>query len=209
MSKHVITGGQGFIGSRIVAATGGRSFDKSLGHDMLRLEDLLDILADASGIFHCAAKISVVESVTSPELYYAINVEGTKNVIRVAEKYGLKIVFSSSAAVYAGSQSPVSEDYILAPKSPYGQNKVDGEILLSKSSIPHIVLRYFNAYGPRQSSQYAGVITAFITNALKGNDLVIYGDGHHTRDFVYVEDIVHANIRLQNLKCLILQVEKK
>ena len=200
MSHYIITGGQGFIGSRIVAATGGHSFDMQAGDDILDVGRLSRAFEGAVGVFHCAAKISVPESVAKPEMYHTVNVEGTKNVIETAEKYGLKIVFSSSAAVYAESDKPVNEEYTLAPKSPYGQNKVDAEALLSRSSVPHIALRYFNAYGAGQSPQYAGVITAFITNALKGNDLVIYGDGLQTRDFVFVEDIVEANIAAMNYK---------
>lgn len=198
MNKYVITGGEGFIGSKIVQAVDGFSFDIKSNHDILDKNDFIKTVEDANGIFHCAAKISVPESITVPELYFRTNVEGTKCVIESAQAAGLKIVFSSSAAVYGESEKPVNEETALAPKSPYAENKKEGEELLKKSSTPHIALRYFNVYGPGQSSQYAGVITAFIINALKGEDLIIYGDGKQTRDFIFVDDVVKANIAAMN-----------
>ena len=77
---------------------------------------------------------------------------------------------------------------------PYAENKKDGENLIKLSGISSVILRYFNVYGPGQSAAYAGVITAFIRAALKGDDLVIYGDGEQVRDFVYVDDVARANI---------------
>lgn len=200
MSKYLITGGEGFIGSKIVENTGGFSFDLKSGFDILNNDQIDSAINDKKGVFHCAAKISVPESIIEPDLYYKINVQGTRQILRAAEKVNSKIVFSSSAAVYGESNVAVNETSNLNPKSPYAQNKLDGEDILKNSSVPHIALRYFNVYGPGQSSQYAGVITFFIQNALGGKDLVIYGDGNQIRDFVFVEDVVRANISAMNYK---------
>jgi UDP-glucose 4-epimerase len=194
MKKYLITGGQGFIGSKIITKTGGSSFDLKSGQNILNTDQLTGACNDMTGIFHCAAKISVPESVEKPDEYFKTNVEGTRTVVNVADGYKTKIVFSSSAAVYGEKNEKVNEDADLHPQSPYAQNKVDGEVLLAASPVPHIALRYFNVYGPGQSPQYAGVITFFIMNALTGKDLVIYGDGNQVRDFIFVDDIAKANV---------------
>lgn len=195
MSKYLITGGEGFIGSRIVQKTSGVSYDIKSGFDILNIETLEKAAIGIDGIFHCAAKISVPESISKPNEYYKINVEGTRSVTKIAEDTKSKIVFSSSAAVYGDTTSAVNEKSLVNPKSPYAQNKIDGENILKNSPVPHIALRYFNIYGPGQSPQYAGVITSFITNAINGTDLVIFGDGNQVRDFIFVDDIARANVK--------------
>ena len=207
MQNYLITGGQGFIGGKIARETGGTSYDLKSELDILD-ENLLKHACPAlagrdlaiEGIFHCAAKISVPESLLLPDEYHRTNVEGTQVVLKVAESIGAKIVFSSSAAVYGESSVEVDESAELVPKSPYAENKIDAEKLLENSSIPHVALRYFNVYGPGQSAQYAGVITNFIARAITGEDLVIYGDGEQVRDFVYVDDVVRANVLAMNYK---------
>ncbi len=194
MSKYLITGGEGFIGSSIVREVSGISYDIKSGSNILDKKLLEKETEGVQGIFHCAAKISVPESISKPDEYYETNVEGTRSIIKVAESIRSKIVFSSSAAVYGDTTSAVNEESGINPKSPYAQNKIDGENMLKASSVPHVALRYFNVYGPGQSSHYAGVITSFITNALNNTDLIIYGDGKQIRDFVFISDIVRANI---------------
>ncbi len=194
MDKYLITGGEGFIGGRIREKAGGNSYDLKSGVDILDRQKLVENSKDTLGIFHCAALISVPESFLKRDEYYRTNVEGTKSVIDVAKENNLKIVFSSSAAVYGEASGVVSEDFRLDPKSPYAENKRDGEELLRAHSVPSVALRYFNVYGPGQSSAYAGVITIFINKALKNEDLVIYGDGSQARDFVFVDDVAEANI---------------
>ncbi len=200
MSKYLITGGEGFIGTKITNEVAGISFDIKSGLDILNTEKLTSASIDVSGIFHCAAKISVPESIIMPDVYYKNNVEGTKSVTKVAETSKIKVIFSSSAAVYGESKKAADENSTLNPSSPYGQNKIDGEIILKDSLMPHIALRYFNVYGPGQSPQYAGVIASFINKALHGEDLVIHGDGNQIRDFIFVDDIVKANIVAMNYK---------
>ena len=200
MKKYLVTGGEGFIGSKIVSKTGANSFDLKSNLDILNSEQFAEACVLSTAIFHCAAKISVPESIQKPDEYYRNNVEGTKSVAGVAERNSLKIVFSSSAAVYGDATETVLETSDLNPKSPYAQNKIDGENILKKLKTPAIALRYFNVYGPGQSDAYAGVITAFIKRALKNEDIVIFGDGKQVRDFVYVDDIAEANIAAMNYK---------
>jgi UDP-glucose 4-epimerase len=148
----------------------------------------------AAGIFHCAALISVPESFEKKAEYERTNVEGTKSVLEVAKEGNMKVVFSSSAAVYGEASGVVNEGVKLDPKSPYAEQKKMGEELLALHPVPSVALRYFNVYGPGQSAAYAGVITIFISNALQGKDICIYGDGNQVRDFVYVDDVAEANI---------------
>jgi UDP-glucose 4-epimerase len=194
METLLVTGGEGFIGGKIVELSGAKSYDLKSDEDILDSERLSIACRDVTGIFHCAAKISVPESFQKPEEYYLTNVGGTRAVIQAAESRGSKVVFSSSAAVYGESDQLVQETDTPEPLSPYAENKRDGESLLNKATCPSVILRYFNVYGPGQSAEYAGVITAFIRAALEGNDLTVYGDGTQVRDFVYVEDVARANI---------------
>lgn len=198
MKKYIVTGGEGFIGSKIVAKADGKSFDLKSGQDILDKELFKTESAGFDGIFHCAAKISVPESVQQPDEYYRNNVQGMQCVVDIAESSNQKIVFSSSAAVYGNSDTAVLEDVDLRPMSPYAQNKVDGEMMLKKLKTPSVALRYFNVYGPGQSDAYAGVITAFIKKAIKNEDIVIYGDGQQVRDFIFVDDVVEANVAAMN-----------
>lgn len=192
MNTLLVTGGQGFVGSRIIKMLGGESYDLKSSLDILDEPRLQTASQDKNAIVHCAAKISVPESFKIPQEYYRTNVEGTASVIKAAETNKNKIVFFSSAAVYGDSSKKVTEEDVLNPKSPYASNKRDGEELLKKSSVPHIALRPFNIYGPGQSPQYAGVITHFITAALAHKDVTIFGDGNHVRDFIFIDDIVSA-----------------
>jgi UDP-glucose 4-epimerase len=198
MKKYIVTGGEGFIGSKIVAKIDADSFDLKSGQNILNKEQFRRACLSTKGIFHAAAKISVPESIEKPDEYYLNNVQGTQSVADVANENKLKIVFSSSAAVYGDSSVKVAENSALQPKSPYAQNKIDGEEILKKSKIPSVALRYFNVYGPGQSDAYAGVITIFIKQALQDKDILIYGDGNQVRDFIFVSDVVEANITAMN-----------
>lgn len=185
--EYLVTGGNGFIGSKIVERLNCKSYDKSLNQDILNKEKLAEALKDIDVVFHTAAKISVPESQEKPEEYQKVNVEGTKNVVNQSNG---KIIFSSSAAVYGEYDRKVSEDDELNPESNYAQNKIDGEKLISEAG--GISLRYFNVYGPGQGK--AGVIAIFIKKALNNEDLIITGNGNQERDFIYVVDVVDANM---------------
>jgi len=163
-----------------------------------------------SFIVHLAALISVEESFTSPEEYFDVNVIGTLKLLKLIYKYRVnRIVYISSAAVYGNPiDLPIKESHPTSPLSPYGLTKLAGEhltrILSSKLEIEFVILRLFNVYGPGQSplNSYSGVISRFIYNALRNQELVIFGDGNHTRDFIHVQDVVEAiklSIKTKNI----------
>ena len=218
MSRALVTGGAGFIGSHIA-----EELLKS-GWDVIVLDDLSNgkkenlpekaefvegsitdkdtVKKAVSGVdyvFHEAALVSVVESVSNPEKTNQINVVGTENILEAALDANVKrVVFASSAAIYGNASPPIKEDFEMNPFSPYGESKVKGEKLMKEYSgkIETVSLRYFNVYGERQDpdSQYSGVITRFIEKMLKSESPTIYGDGNQSRDFIYVKDVAKANI---------------
>lgn len=157
---------------------------------------------DIDYVFHLAAIPGVPASIDDPAASNIVNVNGTLNVLIAARDNEVKkVVYASSCAVYGDAAvTPIDETTPLAPKSPYAVTKLIGEyycnVFNDVYALPTISLRYFNVYGPRQdpSSEYAAVIPKFITRALAGERLVIYGNGLQTRDFVFIKDVVRANI---------------
>jgi nucleoside-diphosphate-sugar epimerase len=155
------------------------------------------------GVFHEAALVSVPRSVEAPELSCDVNAHGTARVLDAARQAGVRrVVFASSAAVYGDvAELPVSELAPVRPLSPYGLDKLYteqlGALYHALYGMETVALRYFNVFGPRQDpkSPYSGVITIFVTRLLAGEPLTIYGDGEQSRDFVYVADVVEANVR--------------
>jgi UDP-glucose 4-epimerase len=166
--------------------------------DIRNYEKLEMLLEGVDGIFHEAALTIVQESFTMKEEYYDVNVKGTKNVFKIAKKYGIKTVFASSSSVYGNQERiPILEDCELNPINPYGQTKLECELLAeeySNEGVPIMGLRYFNIFGKGQTGSYAGVITKFMNNISKENNLTIYGDGKQIRDFIHVNDIAKANL---------------
>ncbi len=170
--------------------------------DIRNLEEVQEACRDVDVIFHLAAATKVAESVRNPRLYHDVNVTGTLNVIMSAIKAeARRLVFASSAAVYGTpSQVPTPETAPRNPLSPYGASKVAGELFCQtvtlNNAMESVLLRFFNVYGPRQLAEgEAGVVGSFIHRALNGESLVIFGDGHQTRDFIFIEDVVEAMIR--------------
>jgi nucleoside-diphosphate-sugar epimerase len=157
-------------------------------------------MKDREIVYHLAAKTSVPESVAKPEVYWRTNVEGTVRVLKTAADAGAKrVVFVSSAAVYGNSpEMPKVESMRPSPESPYAMTKMVGEFACEEirglTGLETVVLRLFNAYGPRQdpSSPYAGVMAKFSAAVAAGRPVEIYGDGEQTRDFVYIGDIAEA-----------------
>ncbi|HEY5572143.1 MAG TPA: NAD-dependent epimerase/dehydratase family protein, partial [Anaerolineales bacterium] len=153
-------------------------------------------------LFHQAAFVSVPQSMEEPEVCFEINVKGTTNVLEAAREAGIRqVVLASSAAVYGESQDlPLKEGADLGVLSPYAASKQINEVyagLYTRSfGLPVVALRYFNVYGPRQSpdSDYAAAIPIFIRRLLAGHPPVIFGDGSQRRDFVFVSDVVRANL---------------
>lgn len=161
---------------------------------------------DIEQIYHLAAIVSVQESIQNPLLSNDVNVKGTLNILESARLNSVKrVVFSGSAAVYGDEPTqPKNENSITKPISPYGYEKLIGEQYMKLYSelygIETVSLRYFNVYGERQSAtgDYSGVISIFEKKFKDDEILNIYGDGEQYRDFVYVKDVVKANIKAMN-----------
>ena len=152
-------------------------------------------------VFHLAAMVSVQESMQKPNECAEINTRGTAIVLEEAARARVKkLILSSSAAIYGDNPAiPQIESMQPDPKSPYASSKYEAEqqcrSFTDQGRLPTVSLRYFNVFGPYQNptSKYAAVIPAFIEKATRNEPITIFGDGHQTRDFIYVEDVVAAN----------------
>lgn len=216
----LVTGGSGFIGSHIVEhyhrtanVTVLDNFRSGFRHNLdgfnVRIVEgsvtdgalVHQLMKGVDYVFHLAAMVSVPESMEKPRETVDINVLGTLHVLEAARANGVrKVVISSSAAIYGNNPAvPKLETMLPEPRSPYAITKLDDEyyarMFTEDGNQPVTCLRYFNVFGPRQNpkSQYAAAVPIFIDRCLRGEDLVIYGDGEQTRDFIYVKDIVAAN----------------
>ena len=153
-------------------------------------------------IFHEAAIVSVPYSVEHPQETHDVNLQGTLNVLEAARHAKTRrLVFASSAAVYGDAPGlPKHEGMLPTPIAPYGLEKLTSEhylaIFARLYGVETVSLRYFNVFGPRQdpSSAYSGVISIFAERAKRGDSLTIFGDGLAYRDFIYVDDVVQANL---------------
>ena len=159
--------------------------------------------AKPDAIFHLAAQIDVRKSVADPAFDARTNVEGTVNVLSAAQAHGVKRVVNTSTggAIYGeGRQIPAPESHPVAPEAPYGLSKFCAEqyceIFTRLHGLSTVSLRYGNVYGPRQDPLgEAGVIAIFCGKLLEGGTPKIFGDGKQTRDYVFVGDVVDANLR--------------
>ena len=224
ISRALVTGGAGFIGSHLVdelVAAGCKVtvVDNLSSGNMANLEhvknqitfinaDMRDkeILTEAANgcdaIFHLAAIVSVPQTIEEPIDSAMINNIGTLHVLEAARYNQVKkVIFSSSCAIYGDDpELPKTEDMIPKPCSHYAVQKLSAEHYLrvyhELYGIQTASLRYFNVYGPRQdpSSHYSGVISIFMTKAASKTAPVIFGDGNQSRDFIYVKDVVNANL---------------
>ena len=219
--RYAVTGGMGFIGSRIVLDLLGRGHDVAVVDslhkgraasldgmegrfefaraDILDGPALRDALRGADGVFHQAALTSVPESFAEPERYRRVNVEGTRRVLEAAGDAGAKVVYASTSSVYGNvaSKGPVKEGAAKRPANPYGETKLECEGLAAglhrEAGLRVIGLRYFNVYGAGQTGGYAGVVTRFLGRLAAGRPPVVAGDGSQARDFVHVDDVAAAN----------------
>jgi len=166
------------------------------------LDLLTEIFPGADGIFHQAAIASVPRSVKDPIETNAVNVSGTVNVLWAAKECGVPaVVAASTSAIYGDDPVfPKRETMAPTPLSPYAASKLAGEyygkVFADLYAIRTVFLRYFNVFGPRQDpkSEYAAVIPKFITRLLDAKPPIVYGDGGQTRDFIFVADVVRANV---------------
>ena len=225
MSKCLVVGGAGFIGSNLVD----RLIDD--GHEVIIIDDLstgkeeninkkaiwndMDIgmkttppymeiiMKDVDVVFHLAAKARVQPSIQDPISFNDTNVTGLLNVLESCRKVGVKrFVYSSSSSVYGDvEQLPTTEEASINPKSPYALQKLIGEQYCKLYShlygMETVCLRYFNVYGERQllEGAYCLVMGIFAQQRLNGEPMTINGDGEQRRDFTYVGDVVEANIK--------------
>jgi nucleoside-diphosphate-sugar epimerase len=224
IKKALITGGAGFIGSHIAEELANRGCsiiildDLSSGHlrniekigsavefvrgDIQDEKKLADVISGCDVVFHQAAVVSVTKTVTDPVHSTAVNDLGTLKVLEAARLNGVRrVVLASSSAVYGDDpQLPKVESMTPRPLSPYAVQKLTNEyyaqLYNSLYGLEVVCLRYFNVYGPRQdpSSPYSGVISIFMTRAKSCTAPTIYGDGRQSRDFVFVKDVVQANL---------------
>ena len=218
--KFVVTGGAGFVGSHLVKLlvkeghivtvidnlhTGKKENLASVIQqitfkkiDIRNYEELQKIMNDIDGVFHQAALTVVQDSFENPQEYHDVNVDGTENIFKLAQKNNFKVVYASSSSVYGHQEKvPIIESATRNPINPYGQTKLDDEFLVEKYSkigVKIIGLRYFNIFGQGQTLEYAGVITKFLDRIKQNKAPIIFGEGSQIRDFIYVEDIVMANL---------------
>ena len=218
--KYIVTGGAGFIGSYIVKKLVAREDsvtvidnlntwnEKNLVSVRNKIVFLKDSVLNMSlleketrnvdGIFHQAALASVQDSFSKRDEYYDVNVKGTENILKLAKKNNFKVVYASSSSVYGNpEQIPIKESDAKNPINPYAETKLKKEELAIKYSemdVKVIGLRYFNVFGKGQSKEYAGVLKLFLERIRDKLPPKVNGDGTQFRDFVYVEDVVNANI---------------
>jgi len=220
MSRAVVTGGAGFIGSHLVDALLAEGAEVTVIDDLssgdarrvasqadFRHIDIidrpqLDVAIDdvrPDAIFHLAAQSSVTVSVTDPTRDCAVNVLGTLNLVEAAGRHQAPVVFTSTGGALYGNDAPIPtpEDRIPAPLAPYGASKWAAEAYIqtwsAASGIPHAVCRLGNVYGPRQSPHgEAGVVSIFAHHLYTGRPPKIFGYGKPTRDYVHVADVVSA-----------------
>lgn len=222
--NYLVTGGAGFIGSHIVDkllekgdkvrvlddfSTGKR---ENLAHVLDKIELIegdvrnyrvdREVVDGVDVVLHEAAISSVVRSVDDPLTTNDVNVGGTVNILQASRDAGVKrVALASSAAVYGNNMDvPKKETMISAPESPYAVTKLAGEyyckVFSSLYGLHTVCLRYFNVFGERQdpTSEYSGVISRFISALVADRSPIIYGDGEQSRDFIYVGNVVDANI---------------
>ena len=170
--------------------------------DITQYEVCQSAMKGVEFVFHEAALPSVQQSVEDPLTSNRVNVEGTLNILLAAKEAGVKkVVYASSCAIYGDDPAlPKREDMTPKPLSPYALQKYIGErycrLFSQLYHLETISLRYFNVFGPKQSpkSVYAAVIPLFIDALVRGCSPVVFGDGEQSRDFVYIEDIIQANL---------------
>lgn len=220
--RILVTGGAGFIGSNLVDQLSPdnkvvvldnlfsgllSNLDKSKDRitfvkgDILDKALLRDIVAEVDYVFHLAAHVGNIRSIKDPHFDMEVNIRGTLNLLEACRNSNIsRLVYSSSGAIFGEAKYlPIDEEHPLNPESPYAVSKLAAEKYCfayhKVYGVPTTVLRYFNVYGLRQdTSEYANAVAIFLSRTKEGKPLTIFGDGKQTRDFIFVEDVVRANI---------------
>ena len=227
MSKLLITGGAGFIGSNLVdeliklghqvfvidnLSLGKKEFinprAKFYKKDIRDYKSIRSLFKGIDCVFHLAAQPRIQPSIIDPATSYDNNVLGTFNVLLAAKENKVKkFIYSASSSAYGDQKTlPLTEAMTPGPKNPYALFKYMGEemchLFHSLYGLPTVCLRYFNVYGERQSTKgaYATVIGIFLNQKNVGKPLTIVGDGDQRRDFTYVKDVARANISAMKSK---------
>jgi UDP-glucose 4-epimerase len=234
--NFLITGAAGFLGSAL-ANTLAREGHQIRGLDDLSTGDpqalspdvhftrgdvndrpkLWTLLQEVDCVYHLAARVSVPESVLYPREYNAVNVGGTVSLMEAMRDVGVRrVILASSGAVYGDQgEQPLVETAIPDPGSPYAVSKISAEHYVRTIGklwgMETVCLRIFNAYGPGQHlpPSHPPVVPHFLRQALRGGTLVVHGDGHQTRDYVYVDDVVSAMVAAStapNINGLVINV---
>ncbi len=223
--KYLVTGGAGFIGSHIArellkqghqvtiiddlsnskkenVPVGAEFFEGSITDANLVRESM----QNCDGVFHLAALVSVPKSMADPKYTLEVNALGTLRILEAMRELKIKkIVYSSTSAVY-GDQGSAKNTEDMTPQtlSPYAYAKLESEYLIKTYShlygIQSVIFRYFNVFGPGQdpSSPYSAVIALFTDKIQKSEKISVYGNGSQTRDFIFVDDVVNANLLAMN-----------
>ena len=218
--KFAVTGGAGFVGNNITRLLVSKGYSvvvidnlhtgkkenlegvlekiEFYQIDIRNYNEMEKILKNVDGIFHQAALTIVNESFEKTKEYFDVNVKGTENIFKIAEKFKKKVVYASSSSIYGDSkQIPIKENSDRNPINPYGQTKLEDEFLAEKYAnrgLDVIGLRYFNIFGKGQTGSYAGVITQFMRKLNELKRPIIFGNGLQIRDFIHVSDIAEANL---------------
>ena len=213
-----ITGGAGFIGGHL-SRTLSRDAEiivlddfstgapanipnqtQTIAADISKRDVISKLDTNDTIIFHQAGLVSVSKSIETPYKSHTTNATGTLNILDAARQNDSRVVVASSAAIYGDPEYlPIDENHPFDPASPYGLDKLTADYYTRLYSdlygLETVCLRYFNVFGPKQTvGDYASVIPIFIKQALSGEDITVHGNGEQTRDFVYVDDVVQANI---------------
>lgn len=195
--RVLVTGSEGFIGKNLVKLLEDEGhevdgWDSKIGRDLSSLTD--DYETDADVIYHLAC-INQMEAVGLPLSNLTVNAYYTKELAEMAARIGAKFVYTSTASVYGNAEViPTPVDAKLQPLTDYAVAKLAGEFFVQNSGADWTILRLSNVYGPYQTvdNPYCGVIGRFFDQARKGEPLTIIGDGSQTRDFTYIDDVLHA-----------------
>ena len=211
--KIIVTGGSGFLGHHLIRALVKaehevKNIDLKINPefptviaDVRDTGKMLKEISGAQAVFHLASLIEAGESVEKPARYIDYNVNGTLSVLEAMRANGIKtFIFSSSAAIYGEPKRvPIKEDDRTLPINPYGMTKLAMEALLSSYvkayGFTGIALRYFNLYGPEEHHEpETHAMPRFIKQIYEGQEVTVWGDGKHLRDYVYIDDIVRAHL---------------